>query len=120
MLRHLKRLFTGNKPAEEPSEIARMREIAQSLADSFEYEQVDGEPLPPWLMYPQALSGSMAWRMGAGEEYLIAVFYPYWWHMNAEDQSAYLAKFDLGADWPDRPNWMAALDRNRLPPSERT
>ncbi|MDA9008977.1 hypothetical protein N9K16_03345 [Alphaproteobacteria bacterium] len=101
---------TGNSI---PDEIKVKQQIAQSLADCFLYNKTAGEPLPPWLQYPQALLGSIAWRMGPGESYLHDVFFEFWKNLSEEQQNKYLEKFDLGSEWPDRERWFESLNRNR-------
>jgi hypothetical protein len=37
----------------------------------------EGLRVPPWIKYPNIPLGSIGWRMGAGEEYLIS--FDDWW-----------------------------------------
>lgn len=114
MIAWIERFLQRSEPNNIPRDVAEMRQAAQKLADRFSFERIEAEPLPPWMQYPQILIGSIGWRMGAGEDYLHDVFYPFWWSLDTEKQNEYIEKFDLGATWPDREKWLRSLDRNRV------
>lgn len=62
----------------------------------------DGDPHPPWLMYPNIPITSMGWRMGDGEEYNSD--FGAWVKSQARQQlAAYLAKYPVPHDW--QPVW---------------
>ena len=95
MIAWIKRFLQRSEPDNVPREVAEMRHAAQHLADQFSFERIEAEPLPPWLQYPQILIGSMGWRMGAGEDYLHDVFYPFWRSLDTEKQNEYIEKFGI-------------------------
>lgn len=101
------------KQPHSPDWIIERRSLAKSLADSFAYILVEGEPLPPWMEYPEILIGSVGWRMGVGEGYIHEVFFPFWKNLTPEEQASYVKKFDLGPQWPDREKWLTSLERNK-------
>lgn len=109
----------NKKPAEKasypPDWVVEKRGVAKGLADKFSYISVEGEPLPPWMEHPEILIGSIGWRMGAGEDFIHEVFFPFWRNMSQAQQTAYINKFDLGSEWPDRDKWLASLEANKSP-----
>lgn len=96
-----------------PDWVVEKRRLAKNLADEFSFIPVEGEPLPPWIQYPEILIGSIGWRMGAREEFLHEVFFPFWQGLSEPQQNTYFEKFDFGLEWQDRDKWMVSLDRNR-------
>ncbi len=97
----------------EPDWVVEKRKCAKELSSTFAFEKIEGEILPPWLEYPEILIGSIGWRMGAGETFLHEVFFPYWRALNSNEQNAYVEKYDLGAQWQDRNQWLESLERNK-------
>lgn len=102
-----------SKETQASNDVIAKRHLAKSLAKNSIFERSAGEPLPPWLKYPEILIGSVGWRMGYGEDYLFETFYPYWQSLSRSEQRLYLDKYDLGSDWPDRDQWLNSLERNR-------
>ncbi|MEO0372472.1 MAG: hypothetical protein AAF231_13525 [Pseudomonadota bacterium] len=101
--------------SDTPDWVVEKRRLAKALANEFSFEAAEGEPLPPWIQYPEILIGSIGWRMGAGEDFLHEVFFPYWQNLNQSQQAAYFQKFDLGSKWEDRSQWLESLERNSGP-----
>ena len=98
-----------------PDWVVEKRRFAKKLANDFSFVPVEGEPLPPWIQYPEVLIGSIGWRMGPGEDFLHEVFFPFWQSLNQSQQTAYFQKFDLGSKWEDRSKWLESLERNSEP-----
>ena len=105
----------ADKTSYPPDWVVERRRLARTLADKFSYTIVEGEPLPPWMEHPEILIGSIGWRMGAGEDFIHNVFFPFWRNMSQAQQTAYIKKFDLGSEWPDRDKWLASLEANKSP-----
>jgi hypothetical protein len=61
----------------------------------------DGRPVPPWVKYPNLRRGSMGWRMGAGEHFLLRVFAPWWRQLPEPDRVVYRAAYQEPAEWQD-------------------
>lgn len=75
------------------------------LWSPFETEfDADGEPHPPWLMYPNMPITSMGWRMGEGEYYNEA--FGTWLQSHPREKlAAYVAKYPIPPSW--RSVWRA-------------
>jgi len=54
--------------------------------------------LPPWLKYPDMPIGSLAWRMGHGEEYWIQ-FEAWFEGLSPRDKERFAAKFPAPASF---------------------
>jgi hypothetical protein len=55
--------------------------------------------VPPWVKYPNLPPlGSLAWRMGAGEAYLIA-FEKWWKDRSDADRLAWKSKYAIPENW---------------------
>ena len=61
---------------------------------------------PPWLMYPHILNGSIGWRMGYGEDYLMR-FQEWFRNLSDEDQLEYKEMFPGPLDWI---GWYGSFD----------
>lgn len=53
---------------------------------------------PPWLAFPGLECGSMGWRMGAGEAFLME-WMPWWKSLTPEDRQAYEELFPQPMPW---------------------
>ena len=88
----------------------------------------EGRPVPPWVKYPNLRRGSMGWRMGAGEHFLLRVFAPWWQQYPEPDRAVYRAAYPAPVEWegfldsevPDHdsggrmvPPWMKYPKRDR-------
>jgi len=58
-----------------------------------------GRPVPPWVKYPNLRRGSMGWRMGAGEHFLLSVFRPWWLQLPEPDRAAYRVEYPAPDEW---------------------
>lgn len=75
-----------------------LMELRDELTKDGPFNELANELLPPWMKYPDIASGSIGWRMGAGEGYLYE-----WalWHggLSEKGKKEYQAKFPTPDDW---------------------
>lgn len=53
---------------------------------------------PLWLMYPEIPEGSIGWRMGYGEDYILK-FHKWFQTLSVEEQKEYNSKFPKPICW---------------------
>lgn len=79
--------------------LAQKKEWDAMLKQRYENELKNSPPLPPWVKYPEHESGSLFWRMGEGEEYLIDYFSVYLKYASEADIRAYKLKYPAPKAW---------------------
>ena len=99
------RRFLPGKRAAFAAKMARDVEITVALAAACTPQRRLGEPEPPWLAFPHLDPFHILWRMGAGEDYIYGVFWPFWRILDQTAREDYFRRYDLGLDWPDRDAW---------------
>ena len=68
-----------------------------------------GRPVPPWVKYPNLRRGSMGWRMGRGEHFLLRIIAPWWRQLPESGREQYRL------DYPAPQEWRGFLDRKGKP-----
>lgn len=58
----------------------------------------EGRPNPPWHEFPHLRKGSMGWRMGAGEDYILE-FREWFRRLNDQMQAEYSQQFPEPEEW---------------------
>jgi hypothetical protein len=59
----------------------------------------EGRAVPPWVKYPNLRRGSMGWRMGPGEKYVLDRFAPWWRQLAEADREQYLLAYPAPEEW---------------------
>jgi hypothetical protein len=76
-------------------------DLKQLLKDKATKQTIVGESglaYPPWKMYPELKQGSMGWRMGAGEDYMLG-FTRWFGKLDADKKEEYISMYPEPESW---------------------
>jgi len=65
-----------------------------------------GDPVPPWLAFPDYNPPSGGWRQGDGEEWMHQVWQPFWRMLPPYERSRYLSEHRCPIQWE---KWLRAV-----------